>query len=66
VNSRNDFLMSFHVHPYQQDKWDFSLIIPKIANPLQASQRLSGRGSTNRGRKDAGRGLRIRIEAALP
>jgi hypothetical protein len=25
--------MSFHIHPFQQDKWDFSEIIPKITNP---------------------------------
>jgi hypothetical protein len=27
--------MSFHVYPYQQDKWDFSEIMPKITNPCK-------------------------------
>jgi hypothetical protein len=27
--------MSFHVHPYQQDKWDFSPVIPKITSPCK-------------------------------
>ena len=27
--------MAFHVHPYQQDKWDFGPVLKKITNPCK-------------------------------
>ena len=56
--------MSFHVHPYQQDKWDFSPVIPKITSPCKHRGVYPVAGSLVGEGKDAG--WRVRISAETP